>query len=944
MVEFEEKYNFVSAVLPHIQHFLSNTDEKYENTEADSTGDSPSIDDFKPTVIGQERNNYVLYTFFNKSADKPSPRKTYIALIDPTSDKSKLLFIHEKEIEVVNASINEEHTLLAFTVRDIQTNGGHISPGSSLEIYKSYLAEVLPQNRVFSLNIEWHTYQKVQFLYSTMPSFKMSHMLFFHHKESIGLYHIPVSKIGDGGYIMSNQPKTEQLVRQFLWCKFDAFSQRLYYVELTSRDEEELDAGAMFSVVQLSDSGSYKHILNFQLPLPFKMEAMFEAVQYWDRFLGQTVSNRSLNLEALVTTRGSLHVCYQHSSDENHPDVNPDEELRDSPVLVNKTPGNNTVKYTICCLHGGYSIRCVALSGPESSHVQIASTPPRLSFSTFGDYVVVYLPNVFFHLLDCGIEHEPVHHIFLTDEDVPGIADWDNETHGEPLFSTALRDYVPVAHHGSVLYENKTQKSYKVSINQKAFARIFAKTHQPHMRLAIMHASVVHFKDSSLTRKLIESICQDPANLESIELLKEYILAYSYSHIKRQLNSKELQELQLLPMTGIEPFRGQIDRNKDRDRMCHLTYKPFHAELIDVLIRQLRKRESEYWTQLKSSLQLKTLKAFHRFPLKQLAFSAIPVDEYISVSPHEDRRTSIFSRLSPSRRGSSTPTNEARKDSEEEGSPLPPRRESIRTNDVLQSEDDIANRITTDKLTTHLTSCMPRDNKTKIFNISKEYAMSRGKIIKSLWKHASKALGYSSETQILHALLTERASAAECALFQLLERLHVCCAQLCCPVFPGMSTIFITLGYRCLSKPLFLQYLDADVFNPTEEFVNRLLIEVPDEGDNVSIKVHVITRLPKEAAKRVLAHWNHPVAKRFLSQQLVIRYSGSDVQETNIQLQHHHEEHIPDQFLPLATFLRSLRLEETTKQFAVRRPTEDDLEILEASTLLETNTITAFEY
>ena len=45
---------------------------------------------------------------------------------------------------------------------------------------------------------------------------------------------------------------------------------------------------------------------------------------------------------------------------------------------------------------------------------------------------------------------------------------------------------------------------------------------------------------------------------------------------------------------------------------------------------------------------------------------------------------------------------------------------------------------------------------------------------------------------------------------------------------------------------MFLQYLDHGVLITTEEFISRLLEDVPDDSkENVEIKYQIITRLPR---------------------------------------------------------------------------------------------------
>ena len=607
MVEFIEKFDFLPSITSHLEAVKDQT---------------LSIEEANPRIVGQERNGLILYTWHSKQPTTKSKKwKTHISFYDTTRQASKLLFSHNDEIDIVNASVSQELILLAFTVREKHSEPGNASPEDPAEIFKTYLAEIAPQKRVFSLNIEWHTYQKVQFLYKTQPSIKKIHLLFIHHKESIGLYHIPVAKLGDDGYVMSAQPKTEQIVRQFLWSQFDPIDQRLFFIQLNAQDEEDEDGAAMFNAIQFAERGEFKYILNFQLPISFKMELMRETVKYFQRNLAQVVANKNLNIETLTSAKGALMICYQHhfedgsdSSDESRKSTPPVEN--DAMSACSVMQGNEKISYTVCCIHGGYSMNC------SVSMKQHDITGKRLLFSMFGDYLMVFLPRSFMHLLDCGSEHEPMHHILLSDHACPKMPS--GISPNTCLFTPVIWDYVPAMHHGILLYENISQRSYKVNFNHRSLIQIFAKTKQSTTRLAILHSAIIHVKDSIFAKKLIECLCQDPANIECSDLLKEYLVAYSYANMKHQLSYFLLKPL---PFSCSESFRGLVERDRESQRSVFLSYRKFRRELIDVLLNLLRRKDKEYWSFLKQNIVMSQDSTCKRFPLQSLAFAGLQIEQ-----------------------------------------------------------------------------------------------------------------------------------------------------------------------------------------------------------------------------------------------------------------------------------------------------------------------------
>ena len=595
------KLDFLKSVTPHLH---------------DDSKQNLSIKELDPKVVGQERNA-ILYTWFCRQENRPTKWKTLISVYDTTRHASKILFTHNDKIDVVSASVSQTFILLAFTVRERHTSDSQ----SPTEIFKSYLAEIAPQKRVFSLNIEWHTYQKVQFLYQQQPSLKEIYMLFIHHKESIGLYRIPLAKLGDDGFVMSSQPKTDQIIRQFLWSQFDPIERRLFFIQLKAQDEEEDEGVVIFNAIQFDDRGKHRYILNFQLPVSFNVELMKEPVSYFDTYLGQTVSNMNLNITTLTSSKGAMMVCYQHPVDDSDRGSKFPESSEADRLSVSSTmQDTEKITYSVFCIHGGYTLTC------SVSFVPTTVSSNRILFTMFGDYLMVLLYGCFLHLLDCGSEHEPIHHILLGEDGCTAVPEF---AQNGCLLSSAVWDYMPALHHGVLLYDSVSQKSFKMAFNHKSLIKIFSTTRHASTRMAILHSAIVHIKDSMFSKKLIECLCQDPSNIECSELLKEYLIACSYARMKQQLSYFLLKPL---PFTSFDPFRGQVERDREKKKTVFLSYKKFSKNLIDALLYLLKGIEREYWSYLQKNIQLSQDPNLARFPVKSLAYSYVDIDKELKAA------------------------------------------------------------------------------------------------------------------------------------------------------------------------------------------------------------------------------------------------------------------------------------------------------------------------
>ena len=512
MFDLVEKFDFCKEINDQVQQMMSS----YYSVESKRSGKeikNIEIRDFKPLIIGQERDGTILFTWrFNESLFA----KTFVALFDQSSHKSKLVFTQDKLIFIINASINTDQSLLAFSVVEKNNSAGYVSPGDVGDIYKSYIAEISPQNRVFSLNIEWRTYQGVQFIHERpQDSHKISHLLFFHHKESIGLYHIPVAELCDRGYLMSMQPSTQQIVREFLWSYFDQISQRLYYVVLFAQDEEEIDATALLTVVEFKSEGDFAYVLNFPLPILFKMNAMKRQAVYFDNYFSASVGASHFNFDIITTKSGSFYVCYQHCVEETGEEETNEEKpagtepsqtsSKDTLCSFPEVNSKSFINYTIICVHGAYKLQC-----STSFTSDVYEGKPWILFSLFSDYIIAYLPGSFLHVLDISCEHEPVHNILIRSNTnfLPVIEGWDGPQ--APLFSRILQESV-LPLHSSLIFENQTQKAYKFEVNQKSLLKLFLYSNAA-TRLSVLHAAMVHFKDKKgyqkNHRKSLPGLCK----------------------------------------------------------------------------------------------------------------------------------------------------------------------------------------------------------------------------------------------------------------------------------------------------------------------------------------------------------------------------------------------------------------------------------------------------
>lgn len=215
----------------------------------------------------------------------------------------------------------------------------------------------------------------------------------------------------------------------FVWAQWDAAVQALYYIHLKAPirsafekdDDDDAAAGTVgsprrrpppppltptLSAHQFHDDLPTETVLNIPLNLP-KLPPSAEAPGYDDDTVPLRIHDSALNLHIVSDEAGMLFVCHyylyqptmQQPADEG-------EENAPSPPLAAE---ERTVHfaYSVTILHHGCVVHCVMPDVPWQRARLIKPT-----FTLSGDHhMLVFQPDLFTHLLDVGLTHEPCCHI-----------------------------------------------------------------------------------------------------------------------------------------------------------------------------------------------------------------------------------------------------------------------------------------------------------------------------------------------------------------------------------------------------------------------------------------------------------------------------------------------------------------------------------------------------
>ena len=904
----------------------------------------------EPRIVAREISGVILFAW-----QTPDYRvaKSFIASYETSVNVSKILFYEEKLLHVVNASVNANDTLLAFTTVEKSSKLVRgVSESLETKTFSSYIAEIAPRNRVFSLNVEWNTYQKVQFLksHTTRPQ-SVFHLVFCNHKNSIQFYELHVKRVADGSVILTQQPSTKNIAGEFLWSSFDASNQRLYYLQLLPQDEEELEAAAVLTAIDFNGNGGYQYVINFILPIKFKMDLVRANAVYDLDSISKTVSSTTFNMQILTEPRGSLYVCYQQPVTENRytedessgDDLSVISESSASHDSILQTPetANCHVNYTVICVHSAFSAHCSSVI-PFKENADY-----RVHFILFNDYLLVHLPGSFLHFLDISCEHEPAHSLLIRRKHylptmpsshpsapcfIPYDKEEDRTAHNK---GTATSSKERLA--APLLFDTRSGSVYKLELNCVAMYKFFLSS-KPQTRLSVLHACFDHFKEyTKLCKKIMTRICQDPAHADSSLVLKELMVLLPYATMK---DSVTLLDLKVLPFTTQSCYRGQVERNSSGIRDVYLSYKTFKEDLVRQIKKVLRGSQNTFWKELLKYLTFETDHRNRRVPLSLFYMIGIEAREPVTQSnktQRTGRRNTSF--VFVPRNNSTAGMDRVNVD-----------KLSIDDNilDETQWINDTLNSIATRNIVNYVARHFGQETKPRVEELCAGYMEYRCESINQLWNDILKALDKTDDA-VRFCRLSTLPDELEMAIFQLVERVKVICDQLCYPHFFRMEQVLCALSLRCLSTRQFLTYVNARVFRVSMGFVRRAMRDLADSTDTQVLIEGLLACLTKPEAQRLALEWNHPTGNRFLAEYISWKMPFNKINAPppppNANSDARFEEQVfpsnKDEFMPLKTLLHAFKVHGKTSNVlgSKNKGEKKQDELLATVGLCETNSL-----
>uniref|UniRef100_A0A336MW29 CSON005007 protein n=1 Tax=Culicoides sonorensis TaxID=179676 RepID=A0A336MW29_CULSO len=830
-------------------------------------------------ILGQEHDGSILASWI--TSDDPSAQFSNIGLYNVKEKTFDILYSFNKRENIVQATVNQSKTLLVYVIKD--------QCGSENSfIYKAILTEINNAEPKPPLILQEKSHKQImtQFIWGKLSTFEKKNQdrfLVMVHEENVLLFTAMFKKSSkvleeqlkndllrtdridytrpDGWYMDQDLLRKETIVRNFTWAQFDSQIQALYYIHVKTPAKSILfdngDGGnstpnvtPTLSALQFHDDLPTETVLNIPLNLPKIPTSNSASNCYEDDTIPLRVHDSSLNLNIVSDESGMIFVCHYYLY---QPIKQPDEDC--------SSKGDSTddvhFAYSVTTLHHGVVIHCVIPGIPWEKAKCMKPT-----FTLHGDHhMLVFQSDLFLHLLDIGLSHEPCCHLVC------------------PPLRHSVAHLVPVFKTNNIAFDSATLDLISIKIPKAHLIEAFRNDTSLDNRLSIVHYFLAHSNDIDIFSELLNIIMERPLSLDTVPLLKEALISGAYASSQKGLPSDALTLLTLLPLTTSnisKPLHAKV-----LDLSVGLSHENLHNTTMMLLSPQQRLSpyRTDIWTKCYEKLnENKDWKRFVPDQVKEkLMYSLVAYQpEALSrcttpMSPSTQFVGASFSDLATiSAASGSSSSNLTRRQTPYDALPF----HEIENCTASKQEHVIS--VNLRELSMHLVKYSVKQitgfrwlkdsyfdrnpAPTHVHAVATRYATAQLELSRALCTLICRSAGVDAriEQDRGFALIDRLPSEQQYALFAMLERYCLAVESLAFPLPQGFSSFFTYLGYRAQPFDTFLDYVQRHVFELQIDVMKMIMSDIDDSKEGVRQKLSLLATLPRSRAKRLLNNWNHP--------------------------------------------------------------------------------------
>ncbi|KAL9707355.1 hypothetical protein quinque_010873 [Culex quinquefasciatus] len=778
-------------------------------------------------ILGKEQDGSLLTSWVSFNAKNRAEQRSNIGIYTPMLKTLQTVFRFPTKENVIQASVNLTKTLLLFTTKELRQE----ESGRKTDIYRTFLVEIKEGVEVepfLLMEVDRNHQMMAQFLWRNLATFEKSNQdkfLVMIHHEQVLLYTVTLKKVGVEGdeeedvlgscsklnisdpgawYWDKDGLKSETITKSFVWAQWDPSVQALYYIHMKPAPKMLFE----------KDDGSTE-----------RTEDIYE-----DDAVPLRIHDSSLNLIIVSDPVGMLYVCHYYLY---QPIKQSDEEASTSQRICDVH-----FAYSVTILHHGCVIHCVIPGIPWDKAKTMKPT-----FTQHGDHhMLVFQADLFMHLLDVGVSHEPCCHIVCPPFTRQPV------THLVPCFAT-----------NNICYDSATLDLISITIPKSHLIEAFRNDTSVDNRLAIVHYFLAHSSGDivEIFSELLGIIMERPLHLDTVPLLKA-LISSSYASSKKGLSQDQLALYRLLPLTTCntsKPIQAKVS-----DLTVGLSHETLYNTSMMLLSPQQRLSpyRKDIWTQLWERLNDNKERA--RFAQEQVIEKLM----YSLTCYQPEALSRCSTPMSPANPIVNVAAEFAAASSRRTmQNDLP----FLETEECTASKQELVLNVNLRELSMHLVKHSVKEVSgfrwlknafydsnpapSHVHAVATRYVAAQLEQSRALCVLICKTAGLdlALENERGFALVDQLTSAQQLKLFTLLERYCLATESLAFPFPLGFSSFFTYLGYRALSFDNFMQYSEHHVFELQIDVVKVIIADIDDSTEGIQRKLSLLMMLPRTRAR-----------------------------------------------------------------------------------------------
>lgn len=823
-------------------------------------------------VLGQEKDGSILTSWISKIPNEEDT--SVVGCYNPKEKSVEVLKKFSGRENIIQASVNVSKTLLLYVLKEqiVTDNCESDNENDKKFIYKPFLAEIgknkSPEDVQALLDVDRSKQVMLQFLWPKQPKNPNQDKFFVMIHEE-GIYFHTVVRVKEeedesNWHLDMTGMKTDPIVKNFIWSQWDVKVQTLFYIHLKQstrisleNEEDEKITSPTLSAFQFHDDVPRETILNIPLNLP-KIPSSSKCSEYEDDTMPLRVHDSALNLIIVSDDdKGMMFICHYYL-------YQPMKQQEDNQSSVQEVH----FAYSITMVHCGIAVHCVIPGVPWDKAKLMKPT-----FTLVDEHMLVHQAGLFINLLDIGLQHEPCAHIVAQP-----FTRQTNVTHLVPCFNT-------------IAYDSATLDLISLQVPKSHLIETFKNDTSIDNRLSIIHYFLAHHNDLDMLVELLNIIMEDPLSLDTVNLLKEALIAGTYSTLKKGLTQDALALIKLLPLTTVNisrPIQAKVG-----DLSVGLSHENLHNTAMMLLSPQQRLNpyRQDVWTRLYERLN------DNKDSKKRFCCDQVTEKLLYSLACYQPE---ALSRCSTPQ----TPSGSAQMMMGDFSNVASSSSTKRKPNDVLPfiefetctaSKQEHVISVNLRELSMHLVKNSVKQMTgfrwlkdyepaapAYVHAVSTRYVSAQLEVSRLLCVYVCRAAGVDArlESEKGFRLLNKLSMPQRYLLFLMLERYVLAVESMSFPLPQGFSSFFTYLGYKALEFEEFVEYSRRHVFELqidvmkvvmngkatklliTQKTVIDFVSDIGDCPEGVKRKLCLLSLLPRTRARRLLNSWDHPISLR----------------------------------------------------------------------------------